>query len=1036
MTLPGRVAHYLAAALLLASCDAEPFGGRVYPAATSFPPPQTDRCVDGLTKRHVTVPLGAGIRSDVDPKLLPLDYTAELLNSRVGRRGEVVKRTGLDFLSTGLLGTTDTLPLPAWSLGTLGGCLASLSGAGLDHPLNMFSPNAGQWATDTANGLTATERRGPITARRARAAAVGLYPAVAYSGGYYFVTFVELTATAAAPIVHQVALDFNTGKRAFERTVLPGVQVFNLGVKTVNGYAVFLHDTTGADLAFDTWQISNLDAGPTTTTFSTTTAGAFASGDFLVKDSTTLTFAYLDSTLRIRGVDFVPSAGTTAGWTLLDSASATVTGDYAFSWMQDFGASGKIALQAASSTQGLRVFWDIPTTGGTRQAVSTYVMDAAPLVVNSVTGHTRGNSATGEFTVLYDNDNTNTIALIKAAKRLAGAIVSGGIYYRGMALRSKTFTSGGDYYVLGEYPSLAQGTRFVLRVNDAAAGQVAKVQVGNGVSGVSISDHQLADVVSTSTGHFATAATAQVRAQPARGVAAPIDFSLIGLDLINVDFSTLPDTTLGTPREAIGSLFVPGGVLGRFDGSTYAEAGFAWYPEQPLLTPNAPGANTYYYKLTYELADGSGALWESADSIMISTTTAAAIGAGGSVTVAAPTLRLASGRRVTIGVYRGRVGDSTTFQRIGSVANNINVDTVSFVDTVSDVVQATGTFLYTNGGVLANDAIPGFAAIAIAGNRLYGISADEPDVIWVSNLFVPRQGLRFAEQNKIGIRDQHGTIYAIAAQPNGNVVALKGDATYVISGDGPDAAGRGGFTVTLISTDTGTTNPRSVLETSDGVEFQSTGTRRGFFRVTTGLTVEYIGGPVEAYVGETITAAVLVTSRSEVHYYTATQKALVRDLMTGVWSVDTLAYDVVSAVAYGTGVALGTPDGVLVDSVAYADAGGNDYEHAAATGWLKLADLHGYQRFYRIQGVGERVGTHDLQVSLYRDFDDTTPFYTATVTPGALWDWEMRYSKKLAALKVRLSYTSSNAGARMTAIVVEYGVKQGMRPGPASKRTA
>src|SRR3954471_14217026 len=126
-----------ALAIALASCDGGTLDG--YPGPTPWPTPQTDRCVDGLAKRHVTIPLGVGIGSDVDSKLLPIGAAAVQTNSRFGRRGEVVKRTGTRALGTGLLGTADTLPA-SWALGTLGGCLVSLSGSGVDHPASLYSP--------------------------------------------------------------------------------------------------------------------------------------------------------------------------------------------------------------------------------------------------------------------------------------------------------------------------------------------------------------------------------------------------------------------------------------------------------------------------------------------------------------------------------------------------------------------------------------------------------------------------------------------------------------------------------------------------------------------------------------------------------------------------------------------------------------------------------------------------------------------------------------------------------------------------------
>lgn len=1035
--LPGRLAQYLAAALLLvAACDSEPLQG--WPDPTVFPqPPQSDGCrvSEGLAKKHVTVPLGVGIEGDVDDKLLPFGRTITAFNVRQGRNGELVSRTGTRTLGTGLLGTTDTLPVPAWGLGTLGDCLVSLSASGLDHPVNMYSPTATQWATDATNGLRLTGLRGPIVATPSRVTGAGRYPDVAYGSGYYFVTWVDATI-AAVPVIYQAAIDATSGKKVFERSVSEGLAaIYRSGVRVVNGYAVFVRDTTANDIAFDAWLISNLDAGPTTTTFATTTGASIGTNQFdvVVKNATTISVAYLDNIPKVLGVDFVPSTSTATGWTLNDSAAATVASEMALNWVQDFGGSGKQALITASGAQGVRVQWDIPAAGATRQAASTYVIDAAPGTVFNVVGHTRSSAATGEFSVLYDTGD------IKAGARTAG-VISTFTYYLGLSLRSKTWLQGTDYCVIGEFLSSAQPTRYVLRVPTGSAfafspPPLATFQVRQGLT--TGPGGPTAAVVSPSAGTWVSATTVQIRTS-----GNPVGYGPLGtgVEMVTISFKSTSDTTTGPAREAIGSLFVPGGVLAQFDGSTFAEAGFAYYPETPAAPALAVGgsltpSSTYYWKFVYAYVDALGRTWRSAPSLVRS----AVLGAADTkATFAIPTLRLTGRASNTIEVYRGGANDSVTFQRVGTVANNIAVPTVTFADTVADTTQASGEFLYTNGGVLANDALPGFTAICFAGNRAYGISADDTSVIWPSNLMVDGQGLRFSEQNKITVRDTHGGFASVAAQPNGNVVALKGDAAYIISGDGPDAAGRGGFSVTLVSSDVGTRNPRSVVETSQGVEFVSTSTKTGVYRIGTDLSPAYIGGPVQAYVSKTIVGAVMIPAMNEVRFYASDGNVLVRNIVTNLWSVDPLGYAITAATAYSGGAAWATSTGVWVDfTTSYADNGAS-FTCTIASPWCQLGGLRGYERMYRIHGVGVTAGAHTLAVGLAFDFDDTL-VVNQSVVPGALWDWEMRYSTKRSAVRVTMSWvsdTGSSAGAKATALVFEYGIKAGMKPGATSKRTA
>ena len=110
-------------------------------------------------------------------------------------------------------------------------------------------------------------------------------------------------------------------------------------------------------------------------------------------------------------------------------------------------------------------------------------------------------------------------------------------------------------------------------------------------------------------------------------------------------------------------------------------------------------------------------------------------------------------------IYRGGANDSNSFALVAAIANDVSAATFSYVDTSSDASIATHEFLYTNGGgSLANDPIPGFSSIAVASNRVFGVSADDPQAIYPSSTFIVGLGLRFSEQTKIFIRDQHGPI--------------------------------------------------------------------------------------------------------------------------------------------------------------------------------------------------------------------------------------------------------------------------------------
>lgn len=1031
------------AALLLSSCE------RALPLEGG----------EDMQRRHITIPLAGGIATGQDGKQLPIGKSEELRNVRPGRLGEVTQRPGTRPLGGALIGSVDALPT-AWALGTLRGDLVNFSGIG-DHPANLYSPTADKWATNvpTSGGAGAftsvnTRRRGPVVATRQQISGSGLFPDAVYSGGYYWAIY-KTTRNGVETIV-MTCIDATSEEPVGEAIRQGGAFMF-WGVRVVNGSAVFAY-ATAAIIAVDTWPTATPASGPTTR-FSTpkVVANAGRQFDMLVKDSTTVSVAYSDGT-DIQCFDYVPTAGAATFWTPKSAAAVNIPTSYAIAWMQDFGASGKIALTARDAVNGLRAHWDIPTAGATRQAVSTYVLDAGA-INGTLAMFTMTAAATGQFTVLYDaNNGAGSPAVIRGATREAG-VIANTFYYRGLALGSKPFVGpDGKYYSGADYFSTTDPTRFIIRIPEVLpstatraglTGVQAKTQVNNGyVNSAPIGP--LCPVTSPATNEYVFANTVQLRLPGNPTAYVPQG---VGVDIVHVKFLPPGDTTTSPPREMIDSLFTPGGTVGQFDGRNYVDAGFPYYPEQPGITSAGGGfllAGTYYYALVYVWVDFNGRTWYSAPSAVKSFGNAL----NDKNTLACPTQRLADRDDISIQVYRGAVNDNVTLTMIGSVVNDPTVDSVNFVD--DGTAPANGTALYTNGAAgnrpLAADGIPGFSAVWTAGQRAYGVSNDNPYEVWVSNKFIAGQGWRFSEQNKLILNDSLGPCTAGGALPNGVVVVFKENAYYLVSGDGPNQAGNGGsFTVSQPAVGVGTTNRRSILETPSGIEFVSGGTVRAWYRVNTALQAEYIGSPIERYTniaGTTtpvpIVGAVLVTKTGETRYITRDNdanevKALVHDPISDTWMVDTSADDLnnnTAACAYLGSAAVATNgNAVYVDDDTVGTDSGIAFTVATVTPWIKGGDLDGYEMFDLVRGVGESPATPPtIGIQLQADFDATN-ITSQSASPGVLWDWELKYTAKLSSFRILVSYTASAVKVKMSALVVQYGVKKGLAPLPYTKRS-
>jgi hypothetical protein len=1002
-----------------------------------------------VNKQRLTIPLSGGIATGTDGKQLPIGKSEELQNVRPGRIGEVIARNGSAALGSTLVGGSGSLPA-SWALGTLRGDLVSFSGVG-DHPANLYSPTLDAWATDviqpvvTAFASVRTKRRGPIAATLQQISGNGLLPDAVYSGGFYFVIY-STTRNGVAGWVETV-IDAATGLSVGE--ALGTGTLVSWGVRVVNGFACFVYAST-TQMLVDTWPVASIASGPTNrVSVATTVANAGRQFDILVKDATTISVAFSDGT-NVQCMDYVPTNAFGTFWTPKDAAAANIPTSYAIAWMQDFGASGKIALSTRAAAGGLRAHWDIPTVGATRQAVTTYTLDAAA-ASGTISFFTTSNAATGQFVVLYDDLATGTFALIRAATREAG-VIGTAVFYRSIYQESKPFVGAdGKYYIAAGFLSSTQPTRFIVRVPETRTNFstltaiVAKMQVNNGYVG-SVPRGPLCPVANPTSGEYVFANTVQLRLPGNPTAYVPQG---VGVDLVHVKFKALPDTTSSAPREAIDSLFTPGGNVGMFDGHTYCDAGFSYYPELAIVTPGGGGAltsgGTYYYRYVYRWIDANGRTWSSAPSV----TQAVSMGANTSNSIQAQTLRLVDRDDVFIDIYRGGNNDNVTFSLVGSVVNDPTVDNVTFSDIFNDATVAAGQALYTNGAAgnrpLSADGIPGSPVVAIAGGRAWIISNDNPYEVWPSNKFIPGQGWRFSEQNKLIFNDSFGPVIAIAAQPSGVVVVIKEKAYYLVSGDGPNQAGNGGsFTVSTPIVGAGTLNPRSILETPSGIEFQSPSATRAWYRINTANQTEYLGSPIERYAAATIIGAVLITSTGETRYYTTTGnlgqvKALVHDGISDTWMVDTSSANLGTqnaACAYGTGAAVAIGSTVYQEAAGTGADAGSSFTVYTVTPWIKGSDLDGYATFIRARAVGEAGASAPvITVSLQADFDTTTNLATETASPGAAWDWELKYVAKLSSFRFVISYVASAVPVKMSAIVVEYGVKSGMVPATWTKRT-
>lgn len=171
-------------------------------------------------KAKLTIPFGLGLKTEIDPKLLPVGNVPRLENAVWTRKGELLKRPGSTSLGTQYAANTPgSMPAP-WQLATHKGALVSISKAG-PRPIGVYSPGVNKWvapagstALDNINGVS-SKLRGQILPQRtpiyrANSAGEGARrvsrPTSANNGTYEAVCWIEDNASTSTVWVQFIEL--------------------------------------------------------------------------------------------------------------------------------------------------------------------------------------------------------------------------------------------------------------------------------------------------------------------------------------------------------------------------------------------------------------------------------------------------------------------------------------------------------------------------------------------------------------------------------------------------------------------------------------------------------------------------------------------------------------------------------------------------------------------------------------------------------------------------------------------------------------
>jgi len=555
-------------------------------------------------------------------------------------------------------------------------------------------------------------------------------------------------------------------------------------------------------------------------------------------------------------------------------------------------------------------------------------------------------------------------------------------------------------------------------------------------------------------------------------------------------------------------LFIAGGTPQTYDGVRFVEAGFAWHPE--ILEAEEQGSGTaigalgdvMQYTAVYEWRDAKGQLHRSAPAVPVSVTLAAS----GSVLVAISTIALSLkdsaaydadlSRPIKIALYRTLANGSTFYPIFSGLDGNnyeahdappnvTDSDNVTVDDGRADSVIQQGIplpYTYTAGAwsPLPPSPIPALTSIAKWQNRVFGVSAEEPNRIWYSQEILPEYGgeqftvPEFSPALTYRV-DGIGPITAMVPMDSALIVFCR-DSIYSLAGLPADSNGTNAtLQLQTLQRNTGCINPRSVASSPNGVYFQA---RRGFYLLTRQNGLEYIGAPVE----DEIRAAGLVravTVHEDSHQCrvlingapTGDPRVLVYDTLIKMWSewpLPSLANTAALSAAQDAVVWRGH-DGELAHVVLaqgglgvqkastsaslYADEGAGDPVVAlpvdVRTDWIKLAGVAGFKRVRKIGLQMTKPAAAGLTVEIEYDLDGTftdgANLQTETIATPAPEYIELRTQvQKCNAIRLRIyEDTADPTGDALTsstlnlhAITFVVGRKPGLRRvSPSTQRT-
>lgn len=663
----------------------------------------------------------------------------------------------------------------------------------------------------------------------------------------------------------------------------------------------------------------------------------------------------------------------------------------------------------------------LPGTAVALSSTSQYIFySRGPAIVSSLTA---------------SQQNTYRATVSTTAVTVAAAII-----VRSVRPATKAFTVGSNQFLWCCHISDLQSTLFLFRYDGLCIGKSYYGQT-RGVGAFSLPS--VTTVSSTEFFHAQSVITQYV------GELAANSGIKSGIFRIYYDFNSADKFQC---RMLGQNLLITGGYLSMYDGRTVVESGFHLFPEGATGTGQATGGTlsdgTYQYSFIYKWVDNMGQIHRSAPSIPLTIV----LGGGGSsqsVDLVIPTLRVTEKKGVSgncsIEIYRTTNG-GTIFYNIHDptdsiIFNDTTANSVAYTDTESDSSIEDNETLYTTGGVLENIPPESCTLLDVYQSRAVVSGLQDPLQYAYSKVQVKGEGTAFTD-TFVGRLDNMGGAITAARIMDDKIVLFKSDFIFFVSGDGPnDTGAQNNYNLPqLVTSDSGCPYPKSIVLMPLGMMYKS---KKGIYLLTRGLQTEYIGADVQDFNSQDIVAATLIQNKNQVRFLTSSGYTLSYDYYFRQWSTFT-NHEGLDAVNWKNKYCYLRSNGqVYEESTAFTD-NGTEIRLKAATAWLKLAGIQGYQRVWQLGFLGEYKSSHSLQFRIGFDYNDTYSethtFDAATVIAGSI-PYEVNINptrQKCAAMRIEIqdipNAITPGESYNMTDLTLEVGVKGGINRLKANQR--